>query len=91
VQSSIMDLDPTYGWVIWHAAFPWTKEHKPQITTLSVTLMQEPVAMSGPQFRVSAPGEHIALTHPITGKQHMMTVLEYEQMEISCEHFSNQD
>ncbi|MCB8817066.1 hypothetical protein [Desulfosporosinus shakirovi] len=84
-------LDPAYGWVIWRSAFPWMKKRKPQITTLSVTLMQEPVAMSGPHFHVPAPGESIGFTHPTTGAQHTLTVQEYERKEMSREHFGSQN
>lgn len=84
-------LDPACGWAIWRAAFPWTKKRKPQITTLSVTLMQEPVAMPGPHFHVSAPGERIEFTHPTTGAQHTLTVQEYEQHEMSREHIDSQN
>lgn len=84
-------LDPVYGWAIRRAAFPWTKKRKPQITTLSVTLIQEPVAMPGPHFYVSAPGEHIEFTHPTTGARHTLTVQEYERQEMSHEHFGGQN
>lgn len=84
-------LDPACGWVIWRSAFPWTKKRKPQITTLSVTLMQEPVAMSGPHFHVPAPGQRIEFKHPTTSAQHTLTVQEYEQHEMSLEHFDSQN
>ncbi|WP_407309982.1 hypothetical protein [Desulfosporosinus sp. SB140] len=84
-------LDPAYGWAIWRAAFPWTKKRKPKITTLSITLMQRPAAISGPHFHVSAPGERIEFIHPTTGTQHTLIVQEYEQREISREHFNSQN
>lgn len=84
-------LDPAYGWAIWRAAFPWMKKRKPQITTLSIALAQGPVAMPGPHFHVSTPGEHIEFTHPTTGAQHSLTVQEYERQEMSREDFGSQD
>ncbi len=84
-------LDPACGWAIRRAAFPWTKKRKPQITTLSVTLMQDPVAMSGPHFHAAAPGERIEFTHPTTGAQHTLTVQEYERQEMSREYFGSQN
>ncbi|MDX9871380.1 MAG: hypothetical protein RBT41_03030 [Clostridia bacterium] len=85
------DLDPAYGWAIWRAAFPWMKKRKPQIRTLSVTLMQEPVAVPGPHFHVSAPGERIEFTHPAAGAQHTLRVQEYERHEVSPAHFGSQN
>ncbi|AET68293.1 hypothetical protein Desor_2753 [Desulfosporosinus orientis DSM 765] len=84
-------LDHDYGWVIRRAAFPWKTKRKPQIKSLSVTLIQRPVALSGPHFHVSAPGEQIEFTHPTTGLQHTLTVQEYEQQEILLEHFGSQN
>ncbi|AFM40967.1 hypothetical protein Desaci_1992 [Desulfosporosinus acidiphilus SJ4] len=86
-------LNPAYGWSIWRAAFPWAKKRKPQITTLRITLMQGPVAIPGPHFHVSAPGERIEFTHPITGAQHTLIVQEYAQHEMSRElfHRKNQE
>lgn len=84
-------LDPAYGWAIWRSAFPWTKKRKPQIRTLSINLMQIPVAISGPHFHVPAPGERIEFTHPTSGAQNTLTVQEYDRRETSREHFDNQN
>lgn len=84
-------LDPASGWAIRRAAFPWKTKRKPQIKSLSVTLRQEPVAMPGPHFHVSAPGEPIEFTHPTTGLEQTLTVQEYEQREIPPEHFADQN
>ena len=84
-------LDTNYGWTIWRACFPWTKKHETEIKTLSIMLKQRPVAVPGPHFHVSAPGECIMFTHPTTGIQHTLTVQEYEQQQTSHERFDNQD
>jgi len=84
-------LDPDQCYAIWRSAFPWKTKRKPQIKMLGVTLMQEPVAIPGPHFRVSLPGEQIEFAHPSTGKKHTLTVQEYERQELSAEHFGNQD
>ncbi len=85
-------LDPVQSYAIWRSAFPWKTRRKPQIKTLSVMLMQEPIVILGPHFRVSLPGE-IEFVHPSTGKKYTLTVQEYEHQEFSAEHFntSNQE
>lgn len=83
------DLDPDQGYAIWRNAFPWKTKRKPQIKTLSVTFGQEPVAMPGPHFHVSSPGDRFAFIHPSTGKMHTLNVQEYEQQELSAEHFND--
>lgn len=84
-------LDPAYGWIIWRFAFPWPKKRKSQIMTLSVTLIKEPVAIQGPRFGVSAPGERVEFTHPNTNLKHVLTVKECERKRFPDEHFSSFD
>ena len=82
-------LDPDSGWAIKRVAFPWTTKRRPRITALSVTVAGEPVAVPGPHFRVSAPGEQFEFIHPATGGRHTLTVREYERREMSREHFDD--
>ncbi len=84
-------LDPEQGYAVWRGAFHWKTKRKPQIKTLSAILMQEPVAIPGPHFRASSPGEQIELIHPSTGMKHILTVQEYEQQELPAERFNNPD
>lgn len=84
-------LDPACGWSIMRFSFRWATKRRPQLKTLSVTLLESPVALPGPHFHVRAPGERIEFFHPITGKQHALTVQEYERREISSEDFDSQD
>lgn len=82
-------LDPHQGYAIWRSAFPWKTKRKPQIKTLSLTLIQEPVPIAGLPFRVSLPGEQIELEHPSTGEKYTLTVQEYEQQKFSAKHFND--
>ena len=84
-------LDPDQGYVVWRSAFPWKTKRKPQFKTLSVVLTQEPVAIPGQHFKLSSPGNQIEFSHPSTGLKHSLTVEEYEQQELSAEHFSAPD
>lgn len=83
------DLDPDQGYAIWRSDFPWKTKRKPQIKTLSVTLGQEPVAVPGPHFCVSSPGDQVDLIHPATGKKHTLTVQDYERQALSAQHFND--
>lgn len=84
-------LDSACGWAICRSAFPWATKRKPLITTLSVTFKQDLVAILGPHFHVSAPGDCIGFTHPTTGVKHTLTVQEYERQEMSTEHFGDKN
>lgn len=87
------NLDPDQGYAIWRSAFPWKTKRKPQIKTLSMSLMQKPVAIPGPHFAVSLPGDQIEFAHPSTDKKYTLTVQEYERQELSSKYFNdpNQD
>ena len=85
-------LDSTCGWAIWRSVFPWATKRKPSlIATLSVTLKQDFVAIPGPHFHVSAPGDCIEFTHPTTGVQHTLTVQEYKLQEMPTKLFDDKN
>lgn len=75
------DLDASYGWSVWRFAFPWETKCPPAITTLSITMEQQPVSFPGPHFHVAEPGDRFSFVHPATGCSHTLTVQEYEQQE----------
>jgi hypothetical protein len=85
------DLDPTCGWAISRASFPWMAKRKPLLKELSVTLIQEPNAIMGPHFHASAPGECVEFTHPTTGVLHTLTMQYIERKNISHEHLGCQN
>ena len=74
-------LDASYSWSIRRFAFPWEAERPSAITTLSITMEQQPVFLPGPCFQVTAPGDRFCFVHPTTGQSHTLTVQEYEQQE----------
>lgn len=84
-------LEPAYGWVIKRASYAWARIRKPHIKTLSIKLMQEPIAIPGTHFRVSSLGDCIEFTHPATGAQHGLTVREYELREMPQEYVTSQN
>lgn len=85
------ELDPANGWVIWRSAFPWQTTRKPKISSLSVVIKHDLISICGSHFVVSAPGECVDFTNPITKTSHMLTVQEYEQQEIPNNIFSDDD
>ena len=69
-------LDPNFGWMIWRSAYPWATKRKPEIRSLSLTIIQDPVSIPGPHFQVRCPGDTAAFSHG--GAEHILTVQEYE-------------
>ena len=81
-------LDQERCWMFWRASFPWATKTKPKLNTLALSLEQDPVTVPGPRFTVSGAGEEIGFTDPVTGQEHTLQVLEYEQKELSPEHLA---
>ena len=75
-------LDRRFGWTVHRLSFPWATKRKPPLRSLSVTMMQEPVSLPGPHFRVSRPGDAFSFSSPTDGKEHLLTVQEYEAQTV---------
>lgn len=82
-------LDSTCGWAICRYSFPWATKRKPSISTLTVSLKQDPVAIPGPHFHASAPGDCIEFTYPETDVLHELIVQEYEPQKMTMNHFDD--
>ncbi len=76
------DLDTSYGWMIFRAAFPWTSKRRPEIKSLSLTMEQRPCRVPGPHFQTHAPGDSFSFLHPVSGTNYTLTVQEIEQQTI---------
>jgi len=74
-------LDAGLGWMFLRESFPWSTKAKPALNTLTLTLKQEPVPVSGPRFSVRGAGDAVPFTHPVTGVKHTLRVVEYEDQE----------
>lgn len=80
-------LDPACGWEIRRVSYLWKTRKKPEICALSISMKQQPVPVPGPCFHVEKPSDSICFILPQTGKQHTLTVQEYEQKELPECHF----
>lgn len=80
-------LDPNRCWSIHRCSFLWATKQKPAIRTVALHMEQQPKNIPGIHFAAPAVGESIAFTHPVTGVEHTLTVLEYEAQELDAGHF----
>ncbi len=74
-------LDPQKVWRFHRISFPWPTRRKPQLRSLYVQMEREPETIYGERFSNPSVGQKIGFTHPVTGTQHCLTVLAYEQGE----------
>ena len=77
------DLDISYGWMIFRAAFPWASKRRTEIKSLSFTMEQRSCRVPGPHFKTHAPGDSFSFSHPVSGTKYTLTVQELEQQTIS--------
>lgn len=84
-------LDDSFGWMVWRAAFPWKGKRRREINSLSVIMEQQPVAIPGPHFTVTNPGDRFQFAHPTTGQLHTIIMHECEQKELPQSVFQQPD
>ena len=83
------DLDTSYGWTIFRAAFPWTSKRRPEIKSLSLTIEQQSCRVPGPHLKTHAPGDSFSFSHPVNGTNYTLTVQEIEQQTIPQKRFGS--
>ena len=84
-------LDREKCWLFWRESFPWVTKTKPKLREVTLTLSQPPQARPGARFTVSGAGEDIPFIHPITGREHVLHVEEYEPQELDAGQLAHMD
>lgn len=77
-------LDLQQGWTIWRYAFSWGTENGNEELlsqnegekNLCIKLQAYPEELPGPHFTVEKEGDEIRFCHPISGKEHVLKVVE---------------
>jgi hypothetical protein len=85
------NLDPSFGWIIYRYAFPWSTKTRPKITSLSMILKRDLVPIIGPTFHAFNSGDYVDFIHPTTGTAHRLVVHQLENQKLSYESFKNFD
>lgn len=75
-------LDASRAWSFHRWSCPWGTEGRPVIRTLHLRLERRLTAIEGIHFKNPSVGNIISFVHPVTGAEHKLTVLEYEQQEL---------
>lgn len=83
-------LDESLGWSLRRVCFPWGEEGVPDIETLSVTLTGEKQDYTAGCFTAAA-GDAVTVTHPMTGEEFTLTVLEVEPSTLDVSRFPEED
>ncbi len=85
-------LNPEKAWSFHRISCPWATVRKPkEIKSLSLRLERNPETIQGIRFRNPSVGDVITFTHPISGAEHKLTVLEYEQQDLSDKAFAHEE
>lgn len=80
------ELDISYGWMIFRAAFLWSGKRHPAIKSLSLTMEQQPFRVPEPHFKIHAPGDQFTFSHPVSETEYALTVQKLEQQTLSQNH-----
>ena len=83
------ELDISYGWMIFRAAFLWSGKRRPAIKSLSLTMEQQPFRVPGPHFKIHAPGDQFTFSHPVSETEYALTVQKLEQQTLSQNHLGS--
>ena len=81
------DLGLTKAWIIRRCSFIWEGSRKAEIKPLELRLEREKIDIPGIHFQTLDIGESIKFVHPITGKEHSLTVQAFEQQEMAENRF----
>lgn len=84
-------LDETKAWSFHRWSCPWPTTKKPKIKSLKLRLERRLTNIEGIRFANPSVGDVVSFTHPITGAEHKLTVLEYEQQELTSKAFANEE
>lgn len=81
-------LDLRENWAVHRMSFPW-RSRKPSVRSMLLTMIADDTEIPGIRFTANAEGT-VSFTHPVTGTEHHLTVLETEAVEIP-NHFADED
>lgn len=84
-------FDLTKAWVIRRLTFPWEGRRKVEIQSLHLKLERDKSDFIGDRFVTPSVGESVHLTHPISGAEHILTILEIEDKTMDTTGFRDQD
>lgn len=76
-------LDEKKAWSFQRWSFPWETSRKPAVKALDVKLERMPKQIEGIRFQSHQTGEKIRFVHPVSNREHVLTVLDYERQTIS--------
>ena len=81
------ELDPDKAWSINRRNIPWDDKIPNDIQTMELRMEPREAKIPGPRFLGEQEGDSITFVHPITGREHSITVQEIESQELSQTHF----
>lgn len=84
-------LDETRAWSFHRWSCPWPTKRKSSVKSLKLKLERRSVNIEGVHFANPSVGDVVSFVHPITGTEHKLTVLEYEQQELATKAFANEE
>lgn len=75
-------LDRSSGWSFMLMRFPWATKKKPVWHGCTLRLVRRAATVAGPKFVCQQVGQTMSFVHPQDGKEHQLTVMDWQQETI---------
>ena len=85
------NLDLSKAWVVRRCTFPWEERRTVHLESLDLKLERDRTNIPGSMFYTPAVADSVKFTHPVSGKEHVLTVREYELQEIDPARFHDDE
>lgn len=82
-------LEEDKAWVFWRSSYPWKMRRGCAVKSVSLRLVRDKVNVTVGHFTDPKPGTEVRFTHPVSGEQHTLRVLEVEAQTLPENRFSH--
>lgn len=84
-------LDEKKGWIIHRESYLWNHSRPEKLEDVRLHMASEPTEFMGIRIINPKEGDVFYFVHPVTGCEHILTILECEAQELGEEHLEHDD
>lgn len=76
-------LDKSFCWLAVRMSIPWRGRKPKKSDSLTLQLRAEKIPVPGVHFKANCPGDKIEFINPVTGKTHILTVMDIKRQSLA--------
>lgn len=76
-------LDKSFCWLAVRMSIPWRGRKPKKSDSLTLQLRAEKIPVPGVHFKANCPGDKTEFINPVTGKTHMLTVMDIKRQSLA--------